>query len=489
VIKLFLNWLLVLVVTICGFVLITFLLVREAVPASILFPAYFLVAMASLSTGSILGAVLITSLASFVAFFILILHPGIQSALVMIELAAMWFALWRFSHLQEEMEGKLQAARTSNEHISDTRVQLSLKYHDNSDDLLGVRRRIIQYRNLSNVAQILSSLIGVDEILNYLSSSVTGLISSGHIQIVIPEKSWIRKTVGFGMQENKSSIPEWLNLRTRDCFDSWVIREKQPLVVTDIAKDLRFNEKVAPSGIKSIVAAPLLSIEEHVIAKGLNVVTDEKLTGTRHEVVGILKATSPSAGVVDEQAARLVAILADMGATALDNSRLYMETERLALTDTLTRLYNRRYFDERLENEIKRAKRLKEYCSLLFIDIDNFKEYNDTFGHPAGDDVLVRISSAMAAHVRATDCIARIGGEEFAAIMIMTKKQSAKTVAEKMRKAIETLRFRRTVTISIGIAACPEDGVDRSVLMSSADKALYHAKTTGRNQVICYGEK
>jgi len=488
-IKLFLNWLLVLVVTICGFVLITFLLVREAVPASILFPAYFLVAMASLSTGSILGAVLITSLASFVAFFVLILHPGIQSAMVMIELAAMWFALWRFSNLQEEMAGKLQAERTGNEHISDLRAQVSLKYYNNSDDLLGVRRRIIQYRNLSNVAQILSSLIGVNEILNYLSTSVTGLISSGHIQIVIPEKSWIRKALGFGIQENKSSVPEWLVLERMDCFDSWVIREKQPLVVTDIAKDLRFNEKIAPSDIKSIVAAPLLSIEKRVIAKDTYALTNKKLTGVDYKVVGILRAASPSAGVVDEQAARLVTILADMGATALDNSRLYMETERLALTDTLTKLYNRRYFDERFENEIKRAKRLKECFSLMFIDIDNFKEYNDTFGHPAGDDVLVRISSAMAAHVRTTDCIARIGGEEFAVIMIMTKKQSAKVVAEKMRKAIETLRFRRTVTISIGIANCPEDGIDRSVLMSSADKALYRAKTTGRNRVICYGEK
>ena len=339
--------------------LITFLLVREAVPASILFPAYFLVAMASLSTGSILGAILITSLASFVAFFVLILRPGAQGALVMIELAAMWFALWRFSHLREEMESKLQAARTGNEHINDTRARLSLKYYDNSDDLLGVRRRIIQYRNLSNVAQILSSLIGVKEILNYLNTSVTGLISSGHIQIVIPEKSWIRKALGLELEESEPSIPEWLVLQVRDCFDSWVIREKQPLVVTDIAKDLRFNEKTAPSDIKSIVAAPLFSIEKHVIAKDKNAVTDEKFAGVRHEVIGILRATSPSVGVVDEQAARLVTILADIGATALDNSRLYMETERLALTDTLTRFYNRRYFDELLENEIKRENRLK----------------------------------------------------------------------------------------------------------------------------------
>jgi len=233
----------------------------------------------------------------------------------------------------------------------------------------------------------------------------------------------------------------------------------------------------------------LLGTKKYVTAKDPNAVTDEKFAGARHEVIGILRATSPSVGVVDEQAARLVTILADMGATALDNSRLYMETERLALTDTLTRLYNRRYFDERLENEIKRTKRLKEYFSLLFIDIDNFKEYNDTFGHPAGDDVLVRISSTMAAHVRATDCIARIGGEEFAVIMIMTKKQSAKAVAENMRKSIETLRFSRTITISIGIAGCPEDDGDVSVLLSSADKALYRAKTSGRNKVVCYEEK
>ncbi|MFZ5515097.1 MAG: diguanylate cyclase [Candidatus Zhuqueibacterota bacterium] len=164
---------------------------------------------------------------------------------------------------------------------------------------------------------------------------------------------------------------------------------------------------------------------------------------------------------------------------------------QLAITDGLTGLYNYRYFKEQLFHEITRAKRHNIDVSIAMIDIDYFKNYNDTHGHPAGDLVLKKIASLLHSNIRKIDVAARYGGEEFALILVETRKDAAGIVADKIRNLIGQHRFNfedtqpnGKLTISMGVATFPEDATMPDTLVTVADKRLYRAKKNGRNQVV-----
>lgn len=161
------------------------------------------------------------------------------------------------------------------------------------------------------------------------------------------------------------------------------------------------------------------------------------------------------------------------------NSRL----EALASLDSLTGLKNRRAFEERLQEEISRARRSKECFALLLLDIDHFKNFNDSFGHPRGDDVLKSVSRVLSRSVRDADFISRYGGEEFAIILPDTDRDAAKVMGERLRLAIEENAWdARPITVSVGAAAWL-DGASAESLIDQADRALYRSKQAGRNIV------
>jgi diguanylate cyclase (GGDEF)-like protein len=165
------------------------------------------------------------------------------------------------------------------------------------------------------------------------------------------------------------------------------------------------------------------------------------------------------------------------------------ELERLSISDALTGLHNRRYLTQRLSEELVRSYRHKASFSVLMADVDEFKKYNDAFGHPAGDEVLKKVASILLSATRSEDCTARYGGEEFAVLLTGTSGQVAEEVAERIRARVESHQFAgRKITLSIGIAEFPEDGQTADEVISSADEALYAAKRAGRNQVIRVGE-
>lgn len=163
----------------------------------------------------------------------------------------------------------------------------------------------------------------------------------------------------------------------------------------------------------------------------------------------------------------------------------------LARTDGLTGLNNRRTLGEILDQEWRRAKRTRSILSLLFVDIDRFKMYNDTYGHQAGDDALAAVAKCIGDNIRRpTDSAARYGGEEFVVVLPDTSPEGAASIAEKIRAAISNLAIEHKaseygrVTASIGAAAwTPEQDVDVSAVIRAADAALYDAKATGRNRV------
>ncbi|MFQ5706487.1 MAG: diguanylate cyclase [bacterium] len=167
------------------------------------------------------------------------------------------------------------------------------------------------------------------------------------------------------------------------------------------------------------------------------------------------------------------------------------ELRQLAITDGLTGLYNYRYFKEHLQQELRRARRHKINVSVAMIDIDYFKHFNDTNGHPAGDVVLKNIARLLMDNIRNIDLAARYGGEEFVLVLVETNKNAARIVAEKIRKLVEEKDFdyedtqpNGKITISMGVATFPEDGEEFDTLVNMADQRLYRAKQAGRNTIF-----
>ncbi len=206
----------------------------------------------------------------------------------------------------------------------------------------------------------------------------------------------------------------------------------------------------------------------------------------KDQVIGMLLLGKKLSGEEFVQGEKnFLATLASLAALALRNARYYEQ----AITDDLTKLYLKRYFQLRLEDEIKRATRYQNKITLIMMDLDHFKEINDTYGHVQGDKVLNRIGEAIRENFRDVDVAARYGGEEFSVIMPEVSKSLALIAAERLRKYIENISFRVNekginVTISIGLAEFPEDGKSPIQLVEAADKALYCAKENGRNQTM-----
>jgi diguanylate cyclase (GGDEF)-like protein len=160
--------------------------------------------------------------------------------------------------------------------------------------------------------------------------------------------------------------------------------------------------------------------------------------------------------------------------------------EEAAFTDHLTGLANRRRFERQLEREVGRVQRYEHPFSLLMLDIDRFKNLNDSFGHDAGDEAIRRISRVLREGTRGIDLAARIGGEEFAVLLVETSKEGGFEVAERLRMAIKSLEIPKAgqITASFGVAECPRDAQTAADILKAADIALYEAKRNGRDRVI-----
>ncbi len=185
--------------------------------------------------------------------------------------------------------------------------------------------------------------------------------------------------------------------------------------------------------------------------------------------------------------------LAGIVAICFENASNYERLKRIGLTDPLTRLNNRRFFEQRLAEEMARAQRHRQPLTCVFFDLDYFKRINDGYGHQSGDSILCDVASLIKSHLRLSDTIARFGGEEFVALLPETGSGWAHSIAERIRISIANTRFSLPtkeviqVTISIGIATLSHGGaeMDADTLVATADQALYQAKESGRNRVVC----
>lgn len=245
----------------------------------------------------------------------------------------------------------------------------------------------------------------------------------------------------------------------------WVMTHHKSLHEADLTKQSRFNtaEKHIKQGIRSIVYLPLIS-------------------GGRG--IGSLTVASRQPGAYNIRQVKLLEQLASHITTPIENSQLYHQAKEKARVDELTTLFNRRHFDERLKEEITRQARYGGTFSLLMLDLDAFKVYNDIFGHPAGDQLLRHVSGLIKGSIRTSDQAFRYGGDEFAVILPHIDLDSAYHVAERVRQTIaHEMQLASTgVAASIGIANCPDDGMTPADLVTVADTALYYAKYNGGNR-------
>jgi diguanylate cyclase (GGDEF)-like protein len=224
-------------------------------------------------------------------------------------------------------------------------------------------------------------------------------------------------------------------------------------------------------GIRALLCLPLVSHAQRI---GLLYLYRQEQDDFRPEEIELLKT------------------FAHIAAGAVENASLYQRTLDLASTDALTGLHNRRALDGRLSDEVQRTRRFGQFFSLLLIDIDKFKNINDSHGHLFGDQVLQGLAGMLHQHLRDVDFVARFGGEEFVMILPGTDGPGARHVGERVRVAVAAAVFHLPdgkqvpVTVSVGVACFPENAETSEQLLERADRALYHAKQTGRNRVCLY---
>jgi diguanylate cyclase (GGDEF)-like protein len=248
-----------------------------------------------------------------------------------------------------------------------------------------------------------------------------------------------------------------------------IISQVEPLIINDTHNEAAFNNPLAlREGIRSLIAIPLIF--------------DEK-------IIGILYVDDFEPRTYSASEIRLVSILANQAAVAINNAQMHEKASWLAITDGLTEVYNHRFFHEQLSKEVKRAERYGHSLSVIMMDIDYFKKYNDRFGHKKGDQVLKIIAKLLTKHTRRSDLVSRYGGDEFVIILPETTKEKALELADRMRMKIEKSNLARIesltdikLTISLGIASYPNDATTAGELVDKVDEVLYQAKESGRNK-------
>ena len=254
-----------------------------------------------------------------------------------------------------------------------------------------------------------------------------------------------------------------------------VVKEGQPLLVRNIEYDRRFQRANRPGYLgRSFMIVPV-RLGERVV--GVINVCDKILKKELNKEAAV--NYEEAFGDVD---LRILCSIAREVSVAFENVKLYKELSSLAVTDPLTHIYNYRQFSKSLDYEVKRCRRNNIPLCIIMIDIDDFKPYNDTFGHLEGDSLLKNLSQIFRSQLREVDIVCRYAGDEFAIILPDTDMEGAGRAAQKIQDDVGRFSFRKEVTLSMGVAGYV-DGITQYRLIQDADKALYQAKKDGKNRI------
>lgn len=373
----------------------------------------------------------------------------------------------RLKDLNELLVRQTDKLENANTQISDLNQSLVQKNKE-------LRKNIYDLHSLFEVSMDLNSILELPRLVNSFLLTMVGQFGAKNALFLFAPKPEIDRlqvlnSKGFYLDQVSD-----LKITKNDPLFNYLKKRSLPTIVRKISKQVKNSAalKILSSiGIELVGLVQIKGVPEGLVCLGPRVKNKE----------------------YRKQDLEQISILSNIISIAVANASLYQEVEQLSYTDGMTELHNFRYFELRLKEEIVRHKRTKGGLSLLILDVDNFKNFNDTMGHPAGDEVLRKISFLLKESVRENDIVARYGGEEFAVIIPAVDKEGARILAERIREKIDETYFEHEevqplskVTVSVGVSSMQDDIESYQELLNSADNALYAAKHAGRNQVKCF---
>lgn len=325
---------------------------------------------------------------------------------------------------------------------------------------------------LYNVSQAMTASIDPEELCNLLGEVITKNVGVQDFAILLidPETRQLEVKAALGFKRNE--LVRSLSFQVGEGITGKAVADKKAVYIPDTSLDPAYLHY---KGVKeeggSFLCLPIVA---------------------KDRVLGAVNFSRNDIHAFGEGEIKVLTTIVAQVAIAMENARLYATTKELSLTDELTKVYNRRHFHKMLEMEFKRARRFGRPLSLLMIDVDHFKHFNDTFGHLEGDHVLVDIAKTLSDNLREVDTIARYGGEEFAVILPNTPEPDARQVASKLKEWVEKLPMspdlpkKTRVTVSVGVSTLHPEADSIEGLINHADIALYRAKSRGRNRVVVF---
>jgi diguanylate cyclase (GGDEF)-like protein len=324
-------------------------------------------------------------------------------------------------------------------------------------------RKVEQLNLLINMSALINSTLDVQEIIKYAIEGSTRLLDAEAGSLLFLEEEvgelFFAEAVG-----EKGEKVKGIKLKTGQGVAGLVAEKGEPVIVHDASLDPRFFDgvdKISNFVTRNIVCVPLR---------------------TKDRILGSIEVINKNSGSFDSDDMLILTALANQVAVAIENARLYEES----IVDGLTGLYQRKYFELRLEEELKRSQKYKHPLNLVMIDIDYFKRVNDEHGHLMGDAVLKEVASVFKKSIRLEDVVARYGGEEFVLIMPHTSVENMRKTGERLRTEIEEMEIsgiRITISVGIGHFDGKEMDFNHRDLINRADRALYLSKKRGRNRV------
>jgi diguanylate cyclase (GGDEF)-like protein len=324
------------------------------------------------------------------------------------------------------------------------------------------QRKAAQLEAINYIAKQATAVLDLDELLDKVCSLLLQSFPVDHVSVLLREENALVVKAHHGRLT--PAIPEGAAIPAHTGLAARAIDSRVTVVENDVSTATDYI--VGFQETRSEVCIPLVSLGE---------------------LIGVLALESSRKNAFEKADIAPLESVADISANAIQNAHYFEKVRQMAYVDGLTGMFNRRFFEIRIMEEIERAQRYRGSMSVIMLDIDKFKKLNDEFGHLLGDEVLRQVSAIFSAQLRKADVACRYGGEEFAIIVPETTGDHALAVAEKLRQVIENWNFpgvSRKVTVTGGVASYPQNGTTRDDLVRAADDALYAGKQAGRNRIL-----
>lgn len=354
-------------------------------------------------------------------------------------------------------------------------IGYSIIFHDNTESHVlnrDLKNQADRLTVLYEIGKAITSTLKIDDLLELIFSQLSKVITSDayFVAIYLPETHELDIRILFDQGKRYPAT----QVDASRGLSSWIVEHKKPLLIKDLHKEL-----------EDLPVEPILVGEKNLSRSWLGV----PLLADK-ELIGLLAVSSYAPNFFDESDQLLMEQISQQAALSIQNARLYEEAKEQANLDSLTGVSNHKHLIETLHQDTEKALAAMMPISLIMLDIDHFKIYNDTYGHTIGDEVLRLTVQAIKSHIKKTDTVGRWGGEEFGIVLLNATITQANMVANRIRRTLSELPLfdveGQTIpkpTISQGIATIPDHTTGADELVIIADRALYRAKARGRDQV------